>query len=110
MPSPDCIWESLCQWWLRDDGTQYGWCLGTNTNSPEPQYTLFIYHSGGVLADERRLLHPSETICHPGCIDYRHWFRDARVGRWSDNEHLDLPLAGDDDLPRDALPGLHQTQ
>ena len=21
MSSPDCIWESLCQWWLRDDGT-----------------------------------------------------------------------------------------
>ena len=110
MPSPDCIWESLCQWWLRDDGNQYGWCFGSDTNSPESQYTLFIYHSGGVLADERRLLHPSEAICHPGCIDYRHWFRDARVGRWSDNEHLDLPLAGDDDLPRDALPGLHQTQ
>ena len=82
MSSPDCLRESLHQKRLRDDDTLYDWCLGSVATGPESQYTLFIYDSDRLLADEYRLLYPSETICHPGCVDHRHWFCDASVGRW----------------------------
>ena len=74
--------ESLHQKRLRDDDTLHDWCLGSVAAGPESQYTLFIYNRGRLLADEYRLLYPSETICHPGCVDHRHWFCDASVGRW----------------------------
>ena len=109
MSSPDCLRKSLHQKRLRDDDTLHDWCLGSVATGPKSQYTLFIYDRGGLLADEHRLLYPYETICHPGCVDYRHWVCDASVGGWCYDRYLDLPLAGDDDLPRDAFPGLHQT-
>ena len=82
MSSPDCLRKSLHQKRLRDDDTLHDWCLGSVATGPKSQYTLFIYDRGGLLADEYRLLYPSETICHPGCVDHCHWVCDASVGRW----------------------------
>lgn len=110
MPSPDCIWKSLCQRWLRDDAAMYDSIFRIDSVGDEPQYTLFIYNSGGLLADEHRLLHPPEADCYPRCVDYCRRIRDARVGRRCHYGHLDFPLAGDDDLPGSPLPGLYQAK
>ena len=110
MPSPDCIRKGLSQKRLRDDGDMHDWLLRTDPPDDEPEYTLFIYNSGGLLADEYRLLHPSEADCHPRCVDYCRRIRDARFGRRCHHRHLDFPLAGDDDLLGCPLPGLYQTE
>ena len=110
MPSPDCFRKSLCQRWLRDDAAMYDSIFRIDSVGDEPQYTLFIYNSGGLLADEHRLLHPTEANRHSRRVDYCSWIRDARIGRRCNNRHLDLPLAGDDDFSGSPLPGLHQTK
>ena len=56
MPSPDCIRKGLSQRRLRDDADMYYRGIPIGSVCRERQYTLFIYNSGCLLADEHRLL------------------------------------------------------
>ena len=76
----------------------------------ERQPALSLSDPCDLLVDEYRLLSVAEAVSHPRRNDYRHRIRDARAYRWSDDRHLDIPLARADDLPRDTVPRLHQTQ
>ena len=106
MPSPDCIRKSLRKSWLRDDDDYDAGILCDTPTCQERQYTLFIYNSGLLLADEHRLLHQTEADRHPRRVDYCHRICDASIGWWCGDRCLDLSLAGDDDLLGDAFSGL----
>ena len=101
----DSLRSSFSNCWLYDDALFNGWGLSTSSAGQEPQYTLFIYNSGGLLADEHSLLPEAEADSHPRRIDHRHRIRHARAHRRSDFRHLGVPLACTDDLPRHAFPG-----
>ena len=110
MQAPDSIGSRICQRRLCDDAYLHHRRLSADPVSQKRQSTLFIYYSGGLLADEYRLLHQTETIRDSRRGNYCRRIRDASAYRRSDDRHLGVPLAGDADIPRDAVPGLHQAQ
>ena len=110
MQAPDSIGSRICQRRLCDDAYLHHRRLSADPVSQERQYTLFIYNSGGLLADEHCLLHQTETIRDSRRGNYRRRIRDASAYRRSDDRHLGIPLAGDADISRDAVPGLHEAQ
>ena len=110
MQATDSIGSRIRQRRLCDDAYLHHRRLSADPVSQKRQYTLFIYNSGGLLADEHCLLHQTETIRDSRRGNYRRRIRDASAYRRSDDRHLGIPLAGDADIPRDAVPGLHQAQ
>ena len=110
MPSPDSVRKGLSKRRLRYDVPRHDRVICAFAIGQEREYTLFNNHTDGLLADEHRLLHQAEAVCHSRCVDYRCRIRDASADRRFDDRYLDFALVGDDDIPRNALFGLHQTK
>ena len=77
MQAPDSIGSRICQRRLCDDAYLHHRRLSADPVSQKRQYTLFIYNSGGLLADEHCLLHQTETIRDSRRGNYRRRIRDA---------------------------------